>query len=178
MACPGVRGLQIQTRVFESSTTEIPTGDVYDFINESDCKGHVYFINWDKINNKSNTVLKEGEVKNLMERVASCHSDKIDIFMLVDEEQRFHDAAEKFINTMSPKHVLRISATPVTQNAFTEVISDEEVISTGLIASGISINEGLSIAIEENNKSDDDLRLIDLADKKRIEIQNEYSLAG
>lgn len=177
--CPGAGGLQVQSQEsFENSTTEIPTGDVYDFIIEPDCRGHVFFINWDKINNKSNTVLKEGEAKNLMERVTSCHTDKIDIFMLVDEEQRFHDAAERFINTMYPKHVLRISATPVTQNAFTEVISDEEVISAGLIASSISINEGLSAAIEENNKLDDDLRLIDLADKKRLEIQNEYFSRG
>lgn len=173
--CPGAGGLEKQSQEsFEESTAEIPDGDVYDFINESDCSGHVYFINWDKINRASNTVLKEGEHKNLMERVADCHRNGVEIFMLVDEEQRFHDAAERFINEMSPKHVLRISATPLTRNSYTEVITDDEVIGAGLIASSISINEGVSNALEENNNLDDDLLLIELADRKRKEILAEY----
>ena len=173
--CPGAGGLEKQSQEsFEESTAEIPDGDVYDFINESDCSGHVYFINWDKINRASNTVLKEGEHKNLMERVADCHRNGVEIFMLVDEEQRFHDAAERFINEMSPKHVLRISATPLTRNSYTEVINDDEVIGAGLIASSISINEGVSNALEENNNLDDDLLLIELADRKRKEILAEY----
>ena len=173
--CPGAGGLEKQSQdSFEESTSEIPTGDVYDFIGETDSRGHVFFINWDKINRASNTVLKEGEHKNLMERVADCHRNNIDIFMLVDEEQRFHDAAERFINEMTPKHVLRISATPLTKNSYTEVISDDEVIGAGLIASSISINEGVSDALEENNNLDDDLLLIELADRKRKEILAEY----
>lgn len=47
-----------------------------------------------------------------------------------------------------------------------------------MIAAGISINEGVSVAIEENNRLDDDLLLLDLADKKRKEIQEEYDRRG
>ena len=43
-----------------------------------------------------------------------------------------------------------------------------------MIATGISINEGVSAAIQENNNLDDDLMLLELADKKRKEIQKQY----
>ena len=177
--CPGAGSLEKQSHFsFIEMMNGVPNGDVYDFINEPNCSGHVYFINWDKINKSSNTVLKEGERKNLMERVSECHRNGIDIFMIVDEEQKYRDTTERFINDMAPKHVLKISATPVTKTGYSEVITDEEVISAGLIASSISINEGLSDAIEENNSIDDDLLLIELADKKRKEITAEYEKLG
>lgn len=35
---------------------------------------------------------------------------------------------------------------------------------------GISVNEGVTQAIQENNNLDDDLMLLELADKKRKQI--------
>ena len=174
--CPGAGGLQKQSQEsFEESVDGIEDGDVYSFINESNPRGKVYFINWDKINRNSNTVLREGEHRNLMERVSDCHRNNIDIFMLIDEEHRYQETANYYVNEISPKHVLRISATPATENSYTEVISDDEVIAAGLIASSISINEGVSKALEDNNNLDDDLLLISLADKKRKEVIKEYN---
>lgn len=43
---------------------------------------------------------------------------------------------------------------------------------------GISVNEGVTYAIQENNNLDDDLMLLELADKKRIEIKKEYEKLG
>ena len=57
-------------------------------------------------------------------------------------------------------------------------VKDDEVIAAGLIAKGIAINEGLSKAIEENNQLDDDIQLLELADKKRKEVQAEYDKRG
>lgn len=74
--------------------------------------------------------------------------------------------------------MLRISATPISKGDHNEIVTDDEVIGAGLIATGIAINEGVSLAIQENNKLDDDLLLIDLADKKRKEIQAEYDRRG
>ena len=65
--CPGAGGLQSQSQdVFDNVTIGIPSGDVYSFISETSPAGHVYFINWDKINRSSNTVLQEGEHNDLM----------------------------------------------------------------------------------------------------------------
>lgn len=177
--CPGAGGLQKQSQEsFNDVTTGIPFGDVYSFINEPDPRGHVFFINWDKINRTSNIVLQEGEHKDLMAKILSCHNTSIEIFMIIDEEHKYRDTANVYIANIQPAHVLRISATPVSKGNHTEIIEDDEVISSGLIASGISINDGVSTAIEENNNLDDDLLLLSLADKKRKEIQTEYDKLG
>lgn len=177
--CPGTGGLEKQSQVsFREVTSGIPDGDVYSFINESDPRGKVFFINWDKINRASNVVLREGEHRDLMSKVLFCHTNGIKIFMLIDEEHKYQDTANEYIGIIQPEHVLRISATPVSRGDHTELITDDEVIGAGLIAAGISINEGLEAAIEENNNLDDDLLLLDLADKKRKEIQAEYDRLG
>ena len=177
--CPGAGGLEKQSQDgFREFTSGIPNGDVYDFINVSDPRGKVYFINWDKINKTSNVVLRPGEHRNLMGKVLFCHTNNIDIFMLIDEEHKYQSTANEYIGNIQPVHVLRISATPVSKGDHTEIIPDDEVISAGLIAAGISINEGVSVAVEENNSLDDDLLLLDLADKKRKEIQAEYDRRG
>ena len=108
--CPGAGGLQKQSEEsFKEVVSGIPSGDVYDFINEPTPQGSVYFINWDKINKKSNVVLKEGEFKDLMSRVRSCHNSNIDIFMIIDEEHKYRDTANEYITKFMPTHVLRIS---------------------------------------------------------------------
>lgn len=177
--CPGAGGLEKQSQdSFREVTSGIQDGDVYAFINDSNPRGKVFFINWDKINRSSNVVLREGEHRDLMGKVLFCHTNGIDIFMLIDEEHKYQGTANEYIANIQPVHVLRISATPVSKGNHTEIISDDEVIAAGLIAAGISINEGVSAAIEENNRLDDDLLLLDLADKKRKEIQAEYDRRG
>ena len=177
--CPGAGGLERQSQeTFEAVTSGIQDGDVYSFITDPDPKGKVFFINWDKINKKSNVVLREGEHKDLMTKVLSCHNSGIDIFMLIDEEHKYQKTANEYIDNILPLHVLRISATPTTKGDASEVIPDDEVIAAGLIAQSISINEGVSATIQDNNNLDDDLLLLKLADKKRKEIQEEYDKLG
>lgn len=177
--CPGAGGLHKQSEEsFAEVTSGIRYGDVYDFITEPDVRGNVFFINWDKINKKSNVVLREGEHKDLMTKVLSCHNSDIDIFMLIDEEHKYKETAAEYVSNIQPKHVFRISATPDSQSNYIETVSDDEVIGAGLIATEIAINEGVSCAIQENNNLDDDLLLLELADKKRKEIQKEYDKLG
>ena len=58
--CPGAGSLEKQSQdAFREVTSGIQDGDVYSFINELDPSGKVYFINWDKINSKSNIVLRD-----------------------------------------------------------------------------------------------------------------------
>ncbi len=177
--CPGDGGLEKQSmQSFSESTSGIGYGDVYDFIQETNPAGNVYFINWDKINKSSNVVLREGERKDLKSRIKYCQSNNINIFMIIDEEHISQNTANEYIETIEPEKILRISATPNTQNIETEEITEDEVIAEGLITTGISINEGVSRAIEENDNLDDDLLLIELANMKRKQIQAEYDKLG
>ena len=177
--CPGAGGLERQSQdTFNAVTSGIQDGDVYDFISDTNPKGKVFFINWDKINKKSNVVLREGEHKDLMSRVLACHNSNIDIFMLIDEEHKYQKTANEPLDNILPLHVLRITAPPTTKGDASEVIPDDEVIAAGLIAQSISINEGVSATIQDNNNLDDDLLLLKLADKKRKEIQEEYDKLG
>lgn len=175
--CPWAWKLEEQSKNSFSEVTEwITFWDVYSFIREENPSWKVYFINWEKINKKSNVVLRETEYNNLMEKVLACHNDKIDIFIIVDEEHKNRENANEFIANIQPKHVLRISATPMTNAEYNEIIDDDDVIASWVIAAGISINENVSKDVDENNnvEEDYDLRLLHLADIKRKEIQKEY----
>ena len=177
--CPGEGGLEKQSKQsFSDSTSGIGYGDVYDFIQESSPEGNVYFINWDKINRSSNIVLREGEKKDFKSRVKYCESNNIKIFIIIDEEHKSKNTAEEYITLIDHYRILRISATPQSKDKEIEEISEDEVIAEGLIAAGISINEDVSKAIEENNNLDDDLLLIELANEKRKQIQLEYDKLG
>lgn len=90
--CLGAGGLDKQSQdSFREVTSGIPDGDVYAFINESDPQGKVFFINWGKINRSSNVVLREGEYRDLIGKVMFCHTNGIDIFMLIDEDNKLID---------------------------------------------------------------------------------------
>lgn len=173
--CPGSGGLHNQSRsVFEYFTEGIITGDIYNFISDYSPEGNVYFVNWDKINSTNNIVLRDGEDKNLLEKIVECRVKNIDFFMIVDEEHLNGRAADLYERTLSPKHVLRISATTRSREGHIEKVTDDEVIKAGLIASGIAINEGLSAETELNDDYADDLLLLHMADDKRKAIQAEY----
>lgn len=173
--CPGAGGLQDQSRgVFERLTAGINTGDIYNFISEYHPAGSVYFVNWDKINKSTNVVLKDGEDKNLLEKIIECRVANIDFFMIIDEEHLNRTAAEMYEGIFSPSHILRISATTKTKTGHIEKVSDDEVIGAGLIASGISINEGLAVEAAYNDNYVDDLLLLRMADEKRKQILAEY----
>ena len=173
--CPGAGDLQEQSRgVFEEFTSGINTGDIYDFISDSSPSGSVYFVNWDKITKSTNIVLRDGEDKNLLDKIIECRMAQKDFFMIVDEEHLNKSASDMYERELAPKHVLRISATTKSRDGYVETISDEEVINAGLIASGISINESLTIEASANDNYVDDLLLLHMADEKRKEIQQEY----
>lgn len=173
--CPGAGGLQDQSRgVFERLTAGINTGSVYDFISEYHPAGSVYFVNWEKIAKSTAVVLRDGEDKNLIEKIIECREASIDFFMVIDEEHLDRKAAEMYERTFDPAHILRISASPKTIAEYTEKVSDDEVIAAGLIATGISINEGLSVEAAYNDNYVDDLLLLRMADEKRRQILAEY----
>ena len=178
--CPGAGSLETQSQdSFIAFTRGISNGNVYDFINDNDPSGKVFFINWEKLNKKNNLVLRENERNDLYRQIKYCHNKNIDIIFIVDEEHKNQEAASTLVNIADPLHIIRISATPSSAAEYKEEITEEEVIEAGLIASEISINEGVSEEMEKGEISEDnDLYLIEKADKKRKEIDKEYRAKG
>lgn len=174
--CPGAGGLETQSQdSFIKFVKQVDYGDVYDFIQEDDPTGGVYFINWEKLNKKNNVVLRENEKSDLYVQFRKCFNKNIDIFFIVDEEHKNQDAANELIAVANPVHIVRISATPTTVCEYKEEIKDEEVIEEGLICSEISVNEGLSKEFEEGEiPEDNDVLLLEKADEKRKQISEEY----
>lgn len=137
----------------------------------------VTFINWELVTNKKNAALKDGERKNLFEKIAEAHRDGIRFIVIIDEEHRNNTAkASDIIEAFAPEHIIRVSATAqkVAHQEYYE-IPEDEVIEAGLITRAIYVNEGVNEAEKIENDYD---YLLDLADAKRKEMQSGYEMVG
>lgn len=135
------------------------------------------FINWERVTKKDNLAIRDGEKKNLFDRIADAHRKGIKFVVIIDEEHQNNTSkANDIINAFSAKNIIRVSAT-VNKNSRFEYfeIDETEVIESGLITKAISVNEDVT---SEVNIDDDYEVLLDLADKKRIDITKRYDELG
>jgi type III restriction enzyme len=138
-------------------------------------EGDVTFINWEAVNRVGNKAIRIGEMKNIIDRIAEAHKKGISFILIVDEEHRSNTGnSAEFMMHFSASNVIRVSATPI-QNDFAlkYEIPEFEVIASGLITSAMYVNDGVSDDAE-TDMSTEYLYLLDLAIKKRYEIQAEY----
>ncbi|MCM1166513.1 MAG: DEAD/DEAH box helicase family protein [Lachnospiraceae bacterium] len=176
--CPGSGNLEEQSK--ERMDTLAPHIDtrslVYSMMSGFGGRS-VTFINWELVTNKKNAALKDGERKNLFDKIKEAHQDGIRFIIIIDEEHRNNTAkANDIIEAFAPEHIIRVSATAqkVPHQEFYE-ISEDRVIEAGLITKAIYVNEGVNEAQQIDNDYD---YLLDLADEKRKEIQSGYELVG
>lgn len=176
--CPGKGDLEVQSR--EKMEDLIPTIDARDLPYSMLCgfdERSVTFINWELVTKSKNSALKEGERKNLFDRIDEAHSDGIRFILIIDEEHLNNTKkAKDIIDRFNPIYTIRVSATAnkVSYQEFYE-IPEDEVINAGLITSAIYVNEG----VMENDEIENDYDyLIDLADAKRKELLNGYEMVG
>ena len=132
------------------------------------------FINWELVTSRSNTAIKEGERKNLFDRIADAHRKNMDFIVIIDEEHSNNTAkAKTIIDAFAAKHIIRVSATAVKNNRYEYFEIDElDVIDEGLITKALYVNEGVEDNIEISNDYD---YLLELADKKRKAIAQRYT---
>lgn len=176
--CPGNGNLEEQSK--ERMDTLAPHIDtrslMYSLLSGFD-GGSVTFINWELVTKKGNNALKDGERKNLYDKIAEAHRDGIRFIVIIDEEHRNNTSkANDIINAFAPQHIIRVSATAqeVKHQEFYE-IPEEDVIDTGLITRAIYVNEFVNEHTQIENDYD---YLLDLADAKRKEIQSGYEMVG
>ena len=159
-------------------------------------KNNVFFINWQKI--KSST--KEGrKLRNPTEYtygdgifdefIKRTQEDNRELVLIIDEAHRDTDTelADDLIELINPRIILKITATPKNEpNAsdvlqkragFVEVIR-EDVIEAGLIKEKIITQTKEDLDELTKNEIDQDLILLELAYKKRLELQKQYKDLG
>ena len=176
--CPGKGNLEEQSKEkMEALTPDIDTRGLYYSMLQGFEGGSVTFINWELVTKKDNTALKDSERANLFETIASAHKDGIRFVVIIDEEHLNNTKkADDIINAFAPKNIIRVSATAVKvpHYEFYE-IPEDDVIEAGLISRAIYVNEGVNENTQITNDYD---YLLDLADRKRKEIQEAYDKLG
>lgn len=176
--CPGKGGLEEQSKErMDELAPHIDTRALmYSMLTGFEGRS-VTFINWELVTRKKNNALKEGERKNLFDKIEEAHQDGIRFIVIIDEEHENNTSkANDIIEAFKPEHIIRVSATPVKvpHQEFYE-IPEDEVIDAGLITQAIYVNEG----VDEAQKVDSDYDyLLDLADLKRKEILGAYEMIG
>ena len=176
--CPGKGNLEEQSK--ERMDTLAPHIDtralMYSMLCGFDGRS-VTFINWELVTRKKNNALKDGERKNLFEKIEEAHQDGIRFIVIIDEEHENNTSkANDMIEAFKPEHIIRVSATPVKvpYQEFYE-IPEEEVIDAGLITRAIYVNEN----VDENTQITNDYDyLLELAELKRQEILGAYQSIG
>ncbi len=138
--------------------------------------GDVTFINWEAVNRSGNRATRLGEMKNIIDRIAEAHKNGIDFILIVDEEHRSNTGnSAEFMMNFAATNTIRVSATPIQNDtALKYEIPEAEVIASGLITGAMLVNDQVS----DDAKTDISTEyayLLDLAIKKRDEIQAEYN---
>lgn len=138
-------------------------------------EGDVTFINWEAVNRAGNRATRVSEMKNIIDRIAEAHKKGISFILIVDEEHRSNTGnSAEFMMHFSASNVIRVSATPIQNDAALKYeIPESEVIASGLITSAMYVNAGVDDDAE-TDMSTEYSYLLDLAIKKRDEIQVEY----
>lgn len=176
--CPGKGDLEVQSREkMEELMPSIDARDLpYSMLLGFDEKS-VTFINWELVTNKKNHALKDGEKKNLFDRIDEAHSDGIKFILIIDEEHLNNTKkAKDIIDKFAPVFTIRVSATAnkVSHHEYYE-IPEDEVINAGLITRAIYVNEGV---MEQDEIENDYDYLLNLADAKRKELLAGYEMVG
>ena len=176
--CPGKGDLEEQSRKkMLKYNSQRNTQNLFDALQSGFPAESTTFINWELVTKTVNTALREGERKNLYDRIAEAHRANITFIVIIDEEHSNNTAkAKAIIDAFSAKNIIRVSATAVENKRFEYFEIDEvDVINAGLITKALYVNEGVSDGMEVDDDYD---FLLELADKKRKAIAERYKQIG
>lgn len=136
----------------------------------------VTFLNWELVNNKNNIALKDGEKTNLKLAIKSAHEKGIHFILIIDEEHRNQTKkSKKIVDMFNADIIYKASATPIEDKTAKVVkVSEESVISAGLITKSVVLNDQFNGAGTEEELYAGDEDFLDAADRKRRQLKNAY----
>lgn len=175
---PGNGELELQSKQkMDAYIHNARTKTLDDVMTEGFAPGEACFINWERLNKKSSTALRESERLNLVDYIEDARDAGVVFIVIIDEGHTNNTVKTKeIIKLFNPTHIIRASATPTySSNDVLVEVDEDEVIEAGLIKKGININEDLPYDMVVDNEVD---YLIDVANIKRIEVSNAYKKAN
>jgi len=137
-------------------------------------ENEIVFINWESLIKENNVFRMENENDwNLQSVVANTKDEGREIILIIDESHRTAkaDKAKCVINEIQPKLTIEMTATPSNISGVLIEIPLGRVIAEGMIKREVLINPN-SNNIKENKD------LLNVALKKRLELQNAYNDLG
>lgn len=149
------------------------TKDLKDVLSDGFESRDTAFINWEAVNKKGNTALKEYERKNILDCIDFAHNKNLKFIVIIDEEHLNQTIkSEAIIQYFNPYRIIRVSATTkIRKNATFLQIKETDVISSGLITKSIYIND---LVDNKTVYEDETEYLINIGLKKRNLIRQEY----
>lgn len=176
--CPGKGNLEEQSR--KKMLKHLPnrsSKNLFNVLTSGFQGGDTVFINWELVISKNNKATTESERKNLFECIRDAHKNNIKFILIIDEEHSNDTKkARDIINAFTPLYTIRVSATTQENKMYNYYeISEIDVINSGLITKALYINEDVEVGTRIENEHE---YLIDLANKKRKAITNEYKIKG
>lgn len=146
--------------------------------------GQVFFVNWQSINKQTNVMVRGSEqTASIYDIIENTRRQNIAVVCVIDEEHMFAGAnakkSEDVLRKINPKVEVRISATPVTNDADAKIsINRQDVISEAMIKQNISLNPSLAKILATSDEQQLNMALLKVALKKRQEIANKYKELG
>ncbi len=173
--CPGKGDLEEQSKEkMNEYAFDRQTQSLLEALRSGFSAGSTTFVNWELVTSKDNIALRDGERKNLFDRIAEAHRNGVKFIIIIDEEHSNDTAkAAEIINAFSALKIIRMSAT-ASKNRLADFyeIDELDVIHAGLITKAIYVNEGIP---DKELVHDDVNYLIDIADKKRRQLALRYN---
>lgn len=196
--CPGNGELEQQSKdKVHSEFQSLKVFDLNDALSNGFIEGSITFINWEAVSKTNNRSITESEFDNLYDKFQKVHTanDNHPKFIFIIDEAHLNIAnntltnATVFLNRITQYCISQIHVSATPYNAADIEINEIDVINSGLITKLIEINTAipqnltLTNASEEFEVISNNITkrynneyeyLIDLAEKKRIQIQNAY----
>ncbi len=148
-------------------------------------KNGVFFINWQKLVSKAKDNRKlrtEGESNTTFdEYMENTHALDREVILIIDEEHIASStvlANDLITNTIKPRIIIGVSATPQNTGSATVEVARVEVISAGLIKEKVIFQTEEDLISDNFEGIDQDEILITLAYNKRLELVKFYKELG
>lgn len=140
----------------------------------------ILFINWQSVNKDKNIYIRENEQgKTLVSYINAARMDDTEIILILDEAHLFASkgkSAKELLQKVYAKIEIDVSATPLYESDYKYTIKRNEVIKAEMIKEGIELNPAIDAHMQHGISVNQ--VLLNLALKKRTELQNAYAKLG